>query len=118
MQAAICHVGDVLRWRARQAKPKTDQAEAESVDASFFFRDTTTQEPPMRIPLKRPQALPFILTALVIFNLAPDRARAAIQTWTGGATPDGNWQTANNWGGITPAPNDVLTFIGVTQLQT
>jgi autotransporter-associated beta strand protein len=42
-------------------------------------------------------------------------AAAASDTWTGGAAPDGNWTTANNWGGVAPVANDFLFFDGSSQ---
>ena len=41
---------------------------------------------------------------------------AAEDTWSGGGTPDGNWQNAGNWGGTAPAAYDSLFFDTGTQL--
>src|SRR3974390_708618 len=43
------------------------------------------------------------------------RALAAGDTWTGGGAPDGNWQTAANWGGAAPVAGDLLNFDTSTQ---
>src|SRR5262245_25493745 len=40
---------------------------------------------------------------------------AATDTWTGGGSPDGNWQTAANWGGAAPGALDQLIFAGNAQ---
>ncbi len=63
-------------------------------------------------------ALLFIITPLLILNLGASRARAAADTWTGGGAPDGNWQNANNWGGLAPLALDSLFFDGSTQTST
>jgi fibronectin-binding autotransporter adhesin len=56
-----------------------------------------------------------MIAGLVLFNFAAGRAVAAADTWTGGGSPDGNWQNANNWGGVAPLPLDFLFFDGATQ---
>ena len=53
-----------------------------------------------------------IATALLGLCLS---SRAATNTWNGGGAPDGNWQNAANWGGISIAPLDQLIFDGSTQ---
>src|SRR5579871_6637398 len=45
-------------------------------------------------------------------------ATAAIDTWNGGAVPDGNWLTPGNWNGVAPSSNDLLIFAGTTQTKT
>jgi len=47
-----------------------------------------------------------------------DQVQAADATWTGGGAPDGNWQNANNWGGIAPLAVDALFFDGAVQTLT
>lgn len=46
---------------------------------------------------------------------AGQSAPAAIDTWNGGAAPDGYWMTPGNWNGVAPAANDLLVFTGGTQ---
>ncbi|MFN3407973.1 MAG: beta strand repeat-containing protein [Limisphaerales bacterium] len=56
-----------------------------------------------------------LLTVLFLLVLTAAPASAADVTWTGGGTPDGNWQTAANWGGTVPVARDALFFGGTTQ---
>jgi hypothetical protein len=58
------------------------------------------------------------LAACTLGLVATFPATAATDTWSGGATPDGNWTTANNWGGTAPLPNDFLFFDGGIQTLT
>jgi fibronectin-binding autotransporter adhesin len=41
---------------------------------------------------------------------------AADRAWTGGNSPDFNWNTNNNWGGTAPVAGDALFFDGSTGL--
>ena len=51
--------------------------------------------------------------------LAAGNGFAATDTWSGGASPIGNWTNANNWTPVaTPATNDFLIFTGGIQLNT
>lgn len=50
--------------------------------------------------------------AFVICLLTAMESRAGSDTWTGGAAPDGNWQTPANWGGTAPVADDFLFFDG------
>jgi autotransporter-associated beta strand protein len=68
---------------------------------------------------------PFRTTSVVVAALGMAVCRfgtsstlAAVDTWTGGGAPDGNWQTANNWDLGTPVANDQLIFTGATQPLT
>ena len=54
--------------------------------------------------------------ALVAALIAVPGAMAANVTWSGGGSPDGNWQNANNWGGTAPNAGDALYFDGSSQL--
>jgi autotransporter-associated beta strand protein len=60
----------------------------------------------------------FALLSFIAFmsSLAP-RAYAATNTWTGqGASTNGNWSAATNWGGIAPNGADNIIFAGTTGL--
>ncbi len=63
------------------------------------------------------QATRLAVVAGLCLAVAPE-LRAATDTWNGGAVPDGNWMTAGNWNGVTPATNDLLVFTGSTQTAT
>jgi autotransporter-associated beta strand protein len=64
--------------------------------------------------MKRPLVRSLVLTAaLTHFSIA---SFAATNTWTGGGSPDGNWQNSANWGGTAVAAKDLLFFDGSTQL--
>jgi len=55
--------------------------------------------------------------ALALMATAPAGA-VNTDTWNGGGTPDGNWTTANNWGGTAPIAFDALLFDGNQQTLT
>jgi len=65
--------------------------------------------------MKIQKSLTVAIAALAVFSVHP--AFAANLTWTGGG---GNnlWSNPANWGGVTPAANDRLTFAGSTNLST
>jgi autotransporter-associated beta strand protein len=66
-------------------------------------------------PLGMPAA--WLIVAMTVLGIAGSHSvRAATDIWNGGASPDGNWTTANNWGGIAPVASDTLFFDGSTQL--
>ena len=63
--------------------------------------------------------LSLLIASLLALDFGAGRLRAGTDTWTGGGAPDGNWQNANNWGGIAaPLANDTLIFTGFTQTAT
>ena len=80
---------------------------------------------PMRQPITRIAARSrelaryfFALLSFIAFMspLAP-RAYAATNTWTGqGASTNGNWSAATNWGGTGPNGADNIIFAGTTGL--
>src|SRR2546423_6544682 len=56
------------------------------------------------------------LVLILAFAHLKSLAAATTDTWTGGGSPDGNWQNAANWGGTAPVAKDLLLFDGSTQL--
>lgn len=59
--------------------------------------------------------LPLLMLALAISVFFTGATFAASDTWTGGASPNGNWNVAGNWlAGIAPSPYDSLIFTNQT----
>src|SRR4051812_41338142 len=69
------------------------------------------------LPQKTSVAFTTIMTGLLCLQFTA-RVQATDSIWNGGGTPDGNWQNANNWGGIAPLALDSLFFDGNVQTLT
>lgn len=63
----------------------------------------------------KPAALAGVLSGVLLI-LGATAASAAADTWTGGGSPDGNWQNPANWGGTAPLAGDFLYLDTGTQL--
>ena len=67
--------------------------------------------------LTKRTAISFAIVGLASGLPFSTSADAADVIWNGGGA-DGNWNTANNWGGTAPVAGDSLTFGGTTRLTT